>query len=410
MCAKKQAWDDTKYLILNADDYGINEQSNAAIFELFQQKRITSASILTVGSRAKQAIYMAAEHDYPVGIHFAFNSDDEQHRWRSITAAPSLNDDKGLYHDAKKIMFRAKSAEISREMEAQYLMMVKSGCLPDHADSHCGTLLGVNGRLFFMNAFRFCRDHNIPFCMPKNHRFLYRMFDNSRMPALLTPFYKLIISIGEAMGVMLPDDMITNPHSIKKIANYAALRAFYLEQLQTVQPGITNLFLHPSYAPGFLNDPEDEWTKRDYELRLLLSGDLQQAAQDAGIQLVSWQDAPFRVKGKVLAPQERFHGVADRRFGAENRRHGSDRRQGLSGNGSWDGAERRSGLERRQGCPDRRQGLPDRRQGLPNNWFGEDRRVGISDRRRGENDRRVPKEPVEKWDGIERRNVKKPPQ
>ncbi len=281
-----------KFLIINADDYGINEQTNAAVFQLFEQKRISSASVLAVGPRAEQALEIAAENKYPVGIHFAFNSDSEAERWHSFTLATSLNDGKGLHHDQKQITLHAKSADITTEMEAQYRFMVENGCVPDHADSHCGTLFGINGRLFFLNAFRFCAAHNLPFCLPKRPRFLTRQL-GSGAAKLLQPLHKSIVAIGMKMGVMLPDDMFSNPYSIRKIESYATLRDYYIREMRALEPGITELFLHPSFPLGYLNDAQDEWTKREYECRLLMSGDLLEIARDEGIRLVSWGEAPF---------------------------------------------------------------------------------------------------------------------
>jgi len=278
------------YLILNADDYGICEQTNAAIFELFEQGLITSASLMAVGPRAPQAAQMAASVSYPVGLHLCFNSDNKHNRWKSLSAAPSLNDAQGLYYDQKKLARRAKSCDIVCEMEAQYQFLRRAGCLPDHADSHCGTLYGINGRLFFMDAFRFCQKYNLPFRLPKSPRFLDRQF-GGKAPSVLLPLHRAVVKRGLAMGVRLLDDMLTNPDPIRKIQRYEVLRAYYMDALREIGPGVTELFLHPSYSPGFYGDPEDEWTKRDYELRLLRSGDLLQLAADLGIQLVSWKEA-----------------------------------------------------------------------------------------------------------------------
>jgi len=286
-----------KYLIINADDYGYNMESNVAITELFARGGITASSILAVAPASKDAVQTAARNGYAVGIHFAFNSDDSVRRWQSLTRAPSLNDAKGLPDKALHITLHAKSAEIRREMDAQYQYLLRGGCVPDHADSHCGTLYGLCGRLFFVQAFRFCCAHSLPLSLPRKPYFLDRLFDG-KTPAPILPLHRAMVALADKMGVLLTDDMVSHPHGMARIPDYDALRDYYLNELRKLRPGISELFLHPAKPVAGTDDTRGEWTKREYEYRLLQSGDLLQAARDAGVQVVSWGDAPFAVGGK----------------------------------------------------------------------------------------------------------------
>ena len=58
-----------KYLIINADDFGYNEQQNAAIEELLKNQLITSTSVLTVVPSAKQAVDFSGVNHIDVGVH-----------------------------------------------------------------------------------------------------------------------------------------------------------------------------------------------------------------------------------------------------------------------------------------------------------------------------------------------------
>lgn len=284
-----------KYLIINADDFGIQKQTNTAINELFEKGLITSASLMAVAPFASEACASSKINNLPVGIHLTLNSDDPISRWQSITKAKSLNDDKGMYNDSKKLTFKAKSLDVSNEIEAQYQHMVKNGCTPDHADSHSGTLYGINGRFFFMNAFRFCNEHNLPFRFPKRPDFLVRQL-GEKMPKILFKIHKLIVSRAKKYNVKLIDDMISNPYSIKKIKRYDDLKDYYINEIKNIKSGITEMFLHPSYSLSNSKTIEtDEWLKREYELKLLQSGDLLEVAEKEGIILTSWQDAPFNM-------------------------------------------------------------------------------------------------------------------
>lgn len=281
---------DKKYLIINADDYGVNEPTNRAIVELFEANLITSSSLLTVAKDSEKACELSANHNFSFGVHLTLNSDSADDPWYPNSGAASLGGSSGLWFSQKKLALKAKSSEVTEELEAQYNFMIRHGIKPDHADSHCGTLYGINGRLFFFNAFKFCKKHSLPFRFPRNPNFLRRQL-NGKLPSVLKYIHSTIVNIADEYEVLLPDDIITNPYSIKKIENYENLRSYYLNELYALKPGISEIFMHPSYP--LESKTEGEWLKREFELRLLKSGDLLEEAKKQNIEICSWGDAPF---------------------------------------------------------------------------------------------------------------------
>jgi len=68
----------TKYLrryIVNADDFGMDEQTNKAILEEFLSGNITSASLMVNREGSKQAIRMAQELELDVGLHLELTTE-----------------------------------------------------------------------------------------------------------------------------------------------------------------------------------------------------------------------------------------------------------------------------------------------------------------------------------------------
>lgn len=285
-----------KTLIINADDFGVQASTNKAVLELFEKGLISSASLLTVAQDSKDAAIIAAKNKLPVGVHLTINSDDKERRWHTNSSAKSLNDDKGLLYDNKMLALKAKSKDVTQELEAQYRFMVDNGCVPDHADNHCATLYGINGRMFFINAFQFCKKYSLPFRFPKSPAFLERQL-NRRVPGVLLFAHKMIVNTAKRYDVCMPDDIVTNPYSIKKIQTYDSLRDYYVEQIRTMAPGITEVFLHPSYPiAGSPSNVDNEWLKREFELKLLQSGDLLELAAQQKITVCSWGNAPFHLQ------------------------------------------------------------------------------------------------------------------
>ncbi len=150
----------SKYLIINADDFGHNKEQNKAIKELLENRLITSTSLMAVASEAMDAADFSRDISFPVGVHITLNSDGKD-LYQSLTGAPSLGKD-GLWYESKNLTFKAKREDVRKELEAQYQYIVGKGARVDHADSHCGTVYGINGRRFFLDAFDFCSEHKLP--------------------------------------------------------------------------------------------------------------------------------------------------------------------------------------------------------------------------------------------------------
>ena len=272
-----------KYLIVNADDFGYNPQQTKAIEELYTEGLISSTSVLTVAPDAQGACERASELHIPVGVHLTINSDSEENRWQSLTGAGSLSDEKGLYSDSLKLALRGRRREVAAELEAQYRFLTARGCRVDHADNHCGTLYGINGRRFYIEAYEFCAAHSLPYRFPKTPYFLERQLGRS-VPKAVIALQRHIVREGEKRGVKMLDDLVSNPYSMERIKNYDELKNYYLRAVDNCIDGVTEMFLHPAYPV----DGDREWEKRVMELKLLKSGDILQRAEDKGVKVVSW--------------------------------------------------------------------------------------------------------------------------
>ena len=272
-----------KYLIINADDFGLNKEQNDAIKDLIKNKLITSTSLMSVAAQANDATDFAKDIDFPVGVHITLNSDEEAYRYPPLTGAKSLGEDY-FWSQSKNLTFRAKRKDVRRELEAQYRYITDKGAKVDHADSHCGTVYGINGRRFFLDAFDFCKEHNLPFRFPKTVGFLERQI-GMKIPAPVAKLQQMIVQSAEKRGVKLLTDLVSNPWSIDRIKDYDTLRNYYLDAVDNCIDGVTEIFLHPALPNESYGK---QWQKRDFEYQLLKSGDLLERAEDKGIEVVGW--------------------------------------------------------------------------------------------------------------------------
>ena len=273
-----------RYLIVNADDFGMRESSDRAIAALFRQGAITSTTVLSPAARAAQACRAARDGGFPVGVHWTLHSEWADAPWMACAGASTLTDGAGrLLPDCK----RASSGDVTRELEAQINFMERHGVRPDHADSHGGTLYGINGRLFFVNAFRLCRAYRLPFRFAKSDGFLRRQFDGA-VPGVVKGAQRFVAGLARKMGVSILDDFVTNPYPAEKAGGYEALCAYYEAELAKAPAGVTEVFLHPSLPDAEMSARTPEWAKREWEYQFLAEGRLARAAEKEGFELVSW--------------------------------------------------------------------------------------------------------------------------
>jgi predicted glycoside hydrolase/deacetylase ChbG (UPF0249 family) len=292
-----------RYLIVNADDFGLTQPGDEAILRLFAAGRITSTTILAPAARAGAARADAIERGLPAGVHWTIHAEWADQRWLPCAGAervPSLCEGGAMIPNAARASKAAKGGDVTRELAAQYAFLAENGMPPDHADSHGGTLYGVNGRLFFLNAFRLCKAHGLPFRFPRRSAFLRRQF--GREPgALLRAAHTAIVAAADGYGVRLIDDFITNPYPVRKIENFRALADFYDREIASAGEGVTEMFLHPSLPDEALQAKTPEWQKRVWEFEYLTSDAFLNLLEREGFVLTSWGNAPIRGRKRTRA-------------------------------------------------------------------------------------------------------------
>ena len=273
----------SKYLIINADDFGYNDEQNSAIKELLSNALITSTSVLTVCEKSKEAVAFAKKNAVDVGVHLTINSDNATEKWHSISNVKSFAG--GLPSEQRDLIFRTTRRDVRNELEAQYSFITKGGATVDHADNHCATLYGINGRRFYIDAFDFCAKYNLPFRFPKTSGFLERQLGR-KIPNILKAYQQMIVRSGEKRGVKMLDDLVSNPWSMQRIKDYNTLEKYYLDAIDNCIDGVTEIFLHPALP---ICENQGEWQKRVFEYEILKSGCLLDRAKQKGIEVVSWK-------------------------------------------------------------------------------------------------------------------------
>lgn len=135
-----------KKLIVNADDFGLNEHTVRATIKGFEQGSISSATLMASMPMSNVAIEYAKSHpEFSFGVHFYLVDEVPVSKPESIPSM--INPKTGKLWSTREFILRnfarlVRVEDIKTEMEAQYLAIERGGVSISHVDGH-----GHNHRL-----------------------------------------------------------------------------------------------------------------------------------------------------------------------------------------------------------------------------------------------------------------------
>ncbi len=234
-----------KKLIVNADDFGRHLSINAAVSRAFTEGFLRSATVMPGGSAFDDAIAIARK--YPglgLGVHLTLVGEVPVLPADQI---PSLVNDRGRLHDdygafmKKYFTGQIRLEEVRRELTAQMAKVKQTGVKLTHVDSHqhmhvLPGILEIAIRLAKDNGISAMRIPQIPLgftggysCSPG------QLIGRAGLLTLAV----LARKKARAAGLRLPD------HFSGIVAGECVDEACMGKILQQLQPGVTEIMLHP---------------------------------------------------------------------------------------------------------------------------------------------------------------------
>lgn len=238
-----------KYLILNADDFGLSPSVNRGILEAYQTGTITSTTLMANMPGFDEAVRITkAEPGLGVGLHFNLSygrplSDPSK--------VPTLVGTDGAYTyrpDQTTITWTAE--DVQTELEAQWKRFLATGLFPTHIDSHHGVHSFEPGLTLVTEL---CLRNNIPMRKPK--------FFPSTMDQYPSTTDELVF-----------DEYFHGDGKWR-----------LLRHLSELQDGVTEFICHPGYVDEHVR-AISPWTDvREVELSVFTDAEVAQAIREAGI-------------------------------------------------------------------------------------------------------------------------------
>lgn len=268
---------DAKLVILHADDLAVAHSEDAASFEALDKNAVSSASIMVPCPWLTEvADYAKAHPDADLGLHLTLNSEWKTYRWGSVASSdkvPSLLDPAGtFYSTTAAAAAHAKPDQAEAEIRAQVERALAVGIHPTHLDSHMGTLFATP-ELFAVYV-KVAHEYHLPFLAIKVAD------ERAKLLSLLSP------------NDVVMDAVVIAPPNLQSAAER---KAFYLNSLKTIEPGLTYFIVHLGHDDEELlammgqNEPfGSAWRQADFDA--VTSPEFQQALRDNHITVIRWRD------------------------------------------------------------------------------------------------------------------------
>lgn len=282
-----------KYLLVNADDFGMCHAANAAVFELFECGALKSSTIMMPCPAAAEAVEFAKAHpEYGIGVHLTLTSEWREYRWKPLTMAKSLIDEEGyMWHEAPDVQKHAKLKDMENEIRAQIELAQDMGFNPDHIDSHMETLYGFDTGRFSVLG--------MTIRTVGEYGYAYRLFTDTAKcvaPAGVPwPVWKMSKYITRRLSkkydVIMPDYLLF-PDWTKDLRDngYEHYRDEILKLWTNIPDGVTETFVHPSVEDDQLKTITSLWHCRVWEYELLKDPYVQNYLRDHGVTMISYGD------------------------------------------------------------------------------------------------------------------------
>jgi predicted glycoside hydrolase/deacetylase ChbG (UPF0249 family) len=264
-----------KYLIVNADDFGLCREISVGILRAHEVGIVTSTSVVSVGRHFKEGCFDLKRSGLDVGLHLTFVDNE-----RALTGPiKGLTDAKGVFlkdkaHVIPRILLKAYDRNaLAKELYAQAHRLAEAGFTITHIDAHqhLHLLPGITWMVI-----EIAKHFTIPWVrIPKSK---IGDIKGSGLNILGRRFRQ----ISARLGLRHTDHCLGFDHSGH------THQEILMELLNEVRPGITELIMHPGLDASHRYDWRFDWQK---ELDALTSATIKHQIEVLGIQLTNFSGA-----------------------------------------------------------------------------------------------------------------------
>ncbi len=285
-----------KYLIINADDFGMSSEFNQAICCLMTQGIVSSTSLMANGIAYQEAIQDIQKYNLKnIGVHLTLTCDGFENNnkitYSSLTHAHSLEDKNGiLFCSYMDLAANASDKDIINEIYSQIMKIHNDGIEFTHIDNHMYSVihyLGVRGYKCFYKALQYLNtNRRIGF------RHAFSVYDiegvRSVYPGRKIQPYAWIMNL--LYHLRCPDFVYTIPYTSPLCESFEQKQNLLNIFFSNIKNGISELHVHPAVFSEELRKRNPTWRDRINEYEALKCYSKELLMEKYGITLISYAD------------------------------------------------------------------------------------------------------------------------
>jgi predicted glycoside hydrolase/deacetylase ChbG (UPF0249 family) len=264
-----------KLLIINCDDVGMCHSANLAVIEGMEKGVISSGTIMTPCAWFSEiAAYSRSHPEKDFGVHLTHTCEWKSYRWGSVAdrdLVKGLYDSTGyLWPGVNEVYAHATPQEALIEGRAQIKKAIDAGIPVTHIDSHMGTL--QYSPEFLKVYIQLAMEFNLPL----------RMAAQSTMESFGFPEMRKQFA---DMGLVFTDYFVYD-----ELKNYKDVKAFWINIIRELKPGVTELYIHASKESDELKAITNSWKTRALEAETFTSDpDIRKLIADENIKVIGYR-------------------------------------------------------------------------------------------------------------------------
>jgi len=271
--------EETKLLIIHADDAGLSHSENMATIQALQKGIVNSYSIMVPCPWFyEMAMFAKSNPQFDNGIHLTLTCEWENYKFGPVLPAsevPGLVDGNGYFHkNREELRKNASAEEVARELQAQIEKALKLGLKPTHIDSH---MYSVGSTPEFFKVYRdLGKKYNLPVLINK----------------------QLMEMVGlNPESTIEQTDFIINKTYVGEFVDFdkGGLSDFYSSVIENLESGLNLILIHPAFDDNEMkgvtvNHPNfgSEWRQIDYDF--FTSEKTRFKLKEKNIEMVTWND------------------------------------------------------------------------------------------------------------------------
>lgn len=279
-----------RVVIIHADDVGACHAANLGSFATLEAGIVSCGSILVPSPWFPEvAAYARAHPEADLGVHLTLTCEYESYRWGPVSPAgpgSGLRDEQGyLWRTTEAAWDHVTAEEAGRELRAQIERALEFGIDVTHIDTHMGTVFHPK---FLELYVQLALEYQVPCFFP---RVTEEMAAEAGVAQAFPAIQALMASL-ESRGYPLLDHMV-----IDTLIDVEDKLAFYKEQFDGLQPGLTHLLLHPAVPTPELEGLGHMVRSRAQDYQVFTSSELRGYLAEAGVKIIGYRRLRDMVRG-----------------------------------------------------------------------------------------------------------------